>query len=131
MPKKVKISSLPSALTESSAKKIETFEKEKNLSRDDMTNEFSAGYSIGLYTTGCYYFSEEASAWSSDGTFFSFEYDLLSLQPPDNVRKRFLSGAEQHRFQLRVCERCLRRQPHHLLDSDPQYVFVHNTSRVV
>ncbi|CAL1301078.1 unnamed protein product [Larinioides sclopetarius] len=54
-------------LTESSAKKLKTFQKGKNLTRDDMTNEYSAGYSIALYTTGCYFFSEETSSWSSEG----------------------------------------------------------------
>lgn len=38
-----------------------------NLTRDNMTNEFGSGYSVGLYTTGCYYFSEEISTWSSQG----------------------------------------------------------------
>lgn len=53
-------------LANSSATK-ETYDGSRNLTRDDMTNEFGAGYSIALFTTGCYFFSEETSAWSSDG----------------------------------------------------------------
>lgn len=55
--------------------KLETEAKDKfqdtvleaNLTRSDMTNEFAAGYSIRLYTTGCYYFSKDLSTWRSDG----------------------------------------------------------------
>ncbi|GFR32582.1 polycystic kidney disease protein 1-like 2 [Trichonephila clavata] len=54
-------------LTDTSAEKAETFQGKNNLTRNDMTNSFSGGYSIGLFTTGCYYFSEETSTWSSDG----------------------------------------------------------------
>ncbi|KAF8772030.1 Polycystic kidney disease protein 1-like 2 [Argiope bruennichi] len=54
-------------LTDTSAQKIKKFQDGQNLTRDDMTNEYSDGYSIALYTTGCYFFSEETSAWSSEG----------------------------------------------------------------
>ncbi|XP_054724298.1 location of vulva defective 1-like [Uloborus diversus] len=42
-------------------------ENDGNLTRDDMTNHFGEGYSIGLYKTGCYYYSEETSTWTSYG----------------------------------------------------------------
>ncbi|GFU56003.1 polycystic kidney disease protein 1-like 2 [Trichonephila clavipes] len=54
-------------LTDASAEKAETFQDKRNLTRNDMTNSFSGGYSIALFSTGCYYFSEETSTWSSDG----------------------------------------------------------------
>ncbi|GFS42903.1 polycystic kidney disease protein 1-like 2 [Trichonephila inaurata madagascariensis] len=54
-------------LTDASAEKAETFQDKRNLTRNDMTNSFSGGYSIALFTTGCYYFSEETLTWSSDG----------------------------------------------------------------
>nr|XP_042904172.1 uncharacterized protein LOC107445474 [Parasteatoda tepidariorum] len=54
-------------LSNSSSKNEELFKGDKNLTRSDMTNSFTSGYFIALYTTGCYYFSEETSEWSGDG----------------------------------------------------------------
>lgn len=42
-----------------------------NLTLADVSREFSANYSVRIYTSGCYFFNSNTKRWSADGCFVS------------------------------------------------------------